>query len=292
MDFWAQHKDFVLKVGAGVVVFLVALIAKNITYSDDLQKAESNLTANTNKVKRMKIAKRADIRGLEEDRDKRNQNAKIIAGQIGFVGKPDELEPVLIKRILSYLRTMREDPSLLDRAVRVQRDALRANLNGGFGELRLTVEEQMRDEGREKNIGIEGKLGFEEVTELKPAELEQYLLQLELTARLIRYCIDAKVDSIDEVRITKGRDAQRAVIPGGNRAFLREYPVRITFRASQEAMMSVLHRLVKESPAVPARELAIERTDRPPNHVMVDLTVLAIATTMDEKMPFLEEKEQ
>ena len=36
MDFWAQHKDFVLKVLAGVGVFLVALIARGVVYGDEL----------------------------------------------------------------------------------------------------------------------------------------------------------------------------------------------------------------------------------------------------------------
>ena len=40
MDFWAQHKDFVLKVLAGFAVFVVALIARGVVYGDDLEQGQ------------------------------------------------------------------------------------------------------------------------------------------------------------------------------------------------------------------------------------------------------------
>ncbi len=42
MDFWAQHKDFVLKILAGLGVFIVAIIARRITYGDELENAASS----------------------------------------------------------------------------------------------------------------------------------------------------------------------------------------------------------------------------------------------------------
>ncbi|MHC4959685.1 MAG: hypothetical protein ACYTGN_15070 [Planctomycetota bacterium] len=278
MDFWAQHKDFVLKILAGFGVFLVALIARGIAFGDELEDASKENRKLSSEIKAMKIATPSEIRGLEGARDKLKVNARNISAQIAWVGTAEELEPKLIERALGYLRPNREDPQRLPAAVRLAQDAIRANLNGGFGELRGAIEDELVNEASEKNIRIERDLGFAQITELQPEELEKYLLQLELATRVVRYCIDAEVDAIEEIRVEQ---RGTTVIPGGNPEFLREYPVRIRFRASQAAMLKVFRALDNNKPTAPDRGVSIERTERPRDHVIVEATLLAIAVNLD-----------
>ena len=289
MDFWAQHKDFVLKVAAGFGVFLVALIARGIVYGDELELAQRKNSKLSGDVKRMRIANIRDIQGLEGDAKALEKNAGTIVGQIGWKGTVEDLDSKLIERTLGYLRKYREDPGQLKPAAAQARQAILDNLNGGFGQLRLTVEDDLADECAADNIRVEDGFGFQNVTELQSGELEKYLIQLELATRVVRYCIDAKVAGIEEVRIdTKGG----LPIAGANPDFLREFAVRVRFRGEQGAVLKVLERLASESPAAPLRGLRMDRSTRPRDHLLVEVSVLAVAATVDGTVPFVKEGEQ
>jgi len=290
MDFWAQHKDFVLKVLAGLGVFLVALIARGIVYGDDLGKEQAKNSKWAGEVRKLKIADVRTIKGLEDDRDQLVANAVAIIDQLGWSGTAEELELKLIGRVLGYLRRYIQDPGQIAREARAAREAILASPPSGFGALRGQVDDELRDEAGERNIRVEEGFGFQNVTEMAADEVEKYLLQLKLVTRVMRYCIDqgSGVKSIEEVRIeTKGQPA----VPGANPEFLREYGVRIRFKATQEAAVEVLRRLNDEKPAVPLRALRMDRTTRPRDLVLVEFTVLATAATLDaEKVPFIKER--
>lgn len=288
MDFWAQHKDFILKVLAGLGVFLVALIARGITYGDELEMALATNTRMENEIRRLKVADIRDIQAVESDRDGLKRSAETIAGQIGFRGTFAELEIGIIERILGYLGTSRRDPDSIAVRARQAKEQIDANLNGGFGELRGGVADELADEASRLNIRLE-ETGFANIVDIEPEQIEQYLLQLELVTRIARYLIDAHVDAIEEFRIEQRR-ASGEVIPGGNPEFIREWPVRVRFQASQKAMTEIFRRLRDESPSVPIRSFRIDRLKRPRDHVSVEITVLALVTSLE--VPFVKEEGQ
>jgi hypothetical protein len=291
VDFWAQHKDFVLKVLAGVGVFLVALIARSITYGDELEIAEGSNATLLARIRRTKVAPIPKIRTLEENAANLHANAEKIRDQIGWNAARRDRERDLIRRILGYLRRWKGRPaSELNEAADLFRRAIQNNLNGGFGQLRLAVREALLEEAGERNIRIEGGVGYESIVELEQPELLKYLMQLELAARLSRYLIDSGVAAIEEIRI-ETRDLE--VIPGANRAFLRAYPVRVRYLVSDSSLTKVLNWLEHEEnrPWVPVRALTMERLRKPDDHILVDLTVMAVAS--DTGVPFeAEEKEE
>ena len=86
MDFWAQHKDFVLKVLAGFAVFVVALIARGVVYGDDLEQGQGKNGKMAREVRGMKIADIRAIKELEGDTKRLHKNAVAIIGQIGHLG--------------------------------------------------------------------------------------------------------------------------------------------------------------------------------------------------------------
>ena len=289
MDFWAQHKDFVLKVLAGLGVFLVALIARGITYGDELEKATGKNGKLTGDIGRMQIASGREIEAAERDGEVLQANAERITRQIGWDLGDDMIEVDLVKRILSYTRRFGSPEDATQRAIEVH-EAIRQDVDGGFGQLRLIVRQQMLEEASEKNIALRAGLGLGDVLEVKDGELLKYLMQLELIARIVRYAIDAEVDSVEEVKITT--KVRKGPIPNANPAFLEEYPVTVVFRGSQETLVAILNRLenTQNAPRPPIREMRISRLDRPVDHLQVEMEALAVAA--NARVSFAPPKEE
>jgi hypothetical protein len=290
VDFWAQHKDFILKVLAGVGVFLVALIARSITYGDELEQAQARNRSLSGRIRSMQLVKESEIHELQRDADRLLANARALTGQIGWDLSDDRLEQKLLRRIVAYTRefSQKGDDALL-RAVEDFRSGIQGDLNSGFGRLRHFVRQELVEEAREKGIRVEKGLGFDAVTDMAEEERLQYLLQLELVARVARAAIDARVDSFDDVAITTARSREPA-IPRASPAFLQEYAVTVSFSASQEAARAVLNRLEAEAPQVPVSGLAVRRVKRPEDHLSVELTLVAVAANPDPAVAFAEEK--
>jgi hypothetical protein len=288
VDFWAQHKDFVLKVLLGFGVFLVALIARGITYGDEVDVARKANSGAAAKIRRTKIASLTAISQLEADAARLAANAQAITKEIGWNAADDALELKLIQRTLSYMRRYqgegaRELAAEADR----RRQAIRDDTNGGFGQLRLMVRDDMLEEAGEKNIDL-GSIGYENLVQFDDSELLKYLLQLELAARVVRYAIDARVDSLEGVRITER--AKREVVPGANKEFLQEYAVQVSFTSGQKAALDVLNRLERDLPRAPLRAFQAERAARPADHIVVELTVMAVAA--NPEVPFVDEEKE
>ena len=216
MDFWAQHKEFVLKVLAGLGIFLVALIARGVAFGDDPSLARQRNATLAANLRTIELAEPATTRQLTENTAKLRENATELIDQIGFNSGNEDLEAVLIRRTLSYLRRHRGATSS---QIAMEADGYRAdmnaNLNGGFGQLRLTVRDELREEANENNVRFEEGIGFENVVSIESyGELRMYLLELELIARVVRALVDARVDLIQDIDIA-GRQRD-ATIPDAN----------------------------------------------------------------------------
>lgn len=289
MDFWAQHKDFVLKVLLGFGVFLVALIARGITYGDEVDIGRKQNDGAAAKIRRTKLASLSAIGQLEADAGRLAANAKAITKEIGWDAADETLELKLIQRILGYMRRYRgEGARELAAEADRRREAIRDDTNGGFGQLRLMVRDDLIEEAGEKNISLGTGIGYENVVQFDDPELLKYLLQLELAARIVRYAIDARVDSLEGVRITERQ--KREVIPGANKEFLQEYAVQVSFTSGQKAALDILNRLESDLPRAPLRTLRAERAARPADHIAVELTVMAVAANAD--VPFIDEEKE
>ncbi|MGQ0612276.1 MAG: hypothetical protein ACT4PV_00790 [Planctomycetaceae bacterium] len=259
MDFWAQHKEFVLKVLAGLGVFLVALIARGIVFGDELTQQKSANDLSVRKIKAARLLPLNTISGLEERAKSLRDNTKQLAARIGHDGSAGDLELTLLQRTLSYLRRNESaDPAALRAEARASLDALREDLNGGFGQLKGMLRDELLEEASERNVRIE-KTGFESVTNIEAGELPKYLLQLELVARVIRYSIDARMGAVEEIRIDSSTDE---VVFGANPDYLREFTVLLRLFGSERAANEVLNRLQTIAPDPPVRRIALQRRER------------------------------
>lgn len=161
MDFWPQHKDFVLKVVAGLAVFLVALIARGIVFGDDLQRAMDANQKMARDVAQLEVMPTQTIRQLDERARSLQENARTILDEIGWDTGEDDLVLDLIRRTLGRLSRFRDDDgSRLQAEAATARADMNANLNGGFGQLRLTVRDALRDEAAEMGIQLEAGTGL------------------------------------------------------------------------------------------------------------------------------------
>jgi len=290
VDFWAQHKDFILKILAGFGIFLVALIARGITYGDDLENARAANLATAAKVASMRLADIRQIKALEGNRDALRRECAVFVAEEGYPSGDPALNATVIRSILSRTRRYRvatTDAARDEMVASAVRD-VRSDINGGFGLLRGVVEDDCTAEAAERSIALPPALGFASVLQIERPELRRYLLQLELVARLVRYSIDARVAAVDEIRITTRESGE--VIPGANPEFLAEYPVTIVLRGSEGAVVEILNRLERERPRVPLKDLLITRRERPANQLAVELTVLALMANPD--VPFAAPEKQ
>jgi len=293
VDFWPQHKDFVLKVLAGFGVFLVALIARGITFGDELENASRRNRARASGISRIKLATPRERREIAQKTEKLKRNISAMGEELGWDRSNDRIEIDLIRRALGYMGRYRrggtDRSDEIAAAAAADWEAIKANLNGGFPQLRLKVRDSLVEEASEKNIQVREGIGFQSVLQIEQEELLKYLMQLELAARLVRACIDAEVIAVDEVRIDTQRSGREPIV-GANPELLEEYPVTIRFRGSQEAMTAVLNEVGTRRPQVPVRGLLIDRLQRPPDAVGVELTVLALA--FDARVPFEAEEKK
>jgi hypothetical protein len=287
VDFWAQHKDFILKILAGVGIFLVVLLARSITYGDELEREEATNRSLKAKISSTQVAKESEIQALQQDAERLKANAKALTEQIGWNLDDKALESTLLRRILRYTRTYaKRSDADVQRAVDDFRAGLNDDLNSGFGQLRIKVGQDLVEEAKQKGIKVdEGGEGvaFATVTNIEPNEKLQYLMQLELVSRFARAAIDAPVDAIDSVRIT-GSERREPPIPGANPEFFNQYQVEVRFTASANAARAVVNHLEDSPPQVPIVGLHVDRVKRPVDHISVDLKLLA--TAADPSKPF------
>jgi hypothetical protein len=288
VDFWAQHKDFVLRILAGFGVFLVAIIARSIVYGDDLENETSRNAKLAGEIARMKIGDRGKIRELEKTRDTLQRNGAELARQIGWPINEGNLELTLIRRILKTMREHRgDDDDTIAARAQDELNNIRVDLNGGFSQLRLAVRDDLVTEASELNVVLD-RIGFENVIEMEPSELVKYLVQLELVSRIVRSAIDARIDGFEDINI---ETEDREEIPGANEEFLREYAVHLVFQGRQPAVGAVLDSLEESAPYPPWRELRLERVERPRDHIRATLSVLAIVVNTDVKFEAQKEKQ-
>ena len=281
MDVWAQHKDFVLKILAGVGVFLVALIARGVVYGDELESERSENLKLANQIRARKLLKTEDIDRLDRDAKVLEKNIEDLSNQIGWDLRRSDFDLVLIRRSLSYLRRFQgegADQSALDAEAQTYRELIRADLDGGFGQLRHNVKDDLVEEANEKGVRLGAGLGYSQISSIEEDELNGYLMQLELAARIVRYCIDARVDSIDEIRLDK---KPKEAIQGANPNFFQEYAVDFFITGEQEDIGQILGRLQKSRPNPPIKLVLLTRLKKPRDHVKAQVTVLACATDPD-----------
>lgn len=276
MDFWPQHKDFVLRVLAGFGVFLVALIARGITYGDDLEQAQAKNASLAGNLEKMRLMKAEDIVALEEAARKLQSNVVTLAGQIGWNVEQGDVRLAMVQKTLDHL----SDKSLLASDYIA---AIDGDLNAGFGELKAKVRDSLLEEADEVNITVAEGLGFEVITEMQAPDLLKYLAQLELAARCLRLAIKGGVTAFNEIRIETG---DPVAVPGANPDFLREYVVRFEVRGSPASAVSILNGLETSTGTVPLRGLDWRRVTRGRSTHLIDARFEVAATLVRPSLAF------
>jgi hypothetical protein len=283
VDFWPQHKDFVLRVLAGAGVFLVALIARAVYFGDELERARAENEANARKLAAMQLLPLDQIQALSRNGERLAADVRELAAQIGWDASEPDLEAKLVERALSYLRRNRDAgaAALREEAAAALR-AIQDDFSGGFGQLRGTLRDELLDEASEFNVRVAPGLGFDQVTSVRDvAQLRQFLLQLELVARVVRYAIDARVAAVEDVRI----DAEKPRPPasGVNPALLVEHTVTFQLVLREKALNTIVNRLrgpvdgAGPSPGVPLRRLFVQRKAPQGDALVAEIAAVAVA---------------
>ena len=306
MDFWAQHKDCILKILAGLGVFLVAMIARGIVYGDELEVEQRRNRTLAGQIRSRKIVPKKTVMQLNRAAEKLQANVAQLAGEIGFDASDEKaLRQKLLTNIFRRIADLRgggsgESPEAL--AARVLQN-FDVNLNGTFGALRLLMRDEILDEAGERNVSVpEDGMGFQSLVSIESGDLLKYLLQLELVTRVVTDALGMEVrtkagqretisvEAIEDVRIDTQDQTPLPLGAGVNPQFLREYEVRITLRGSEESIINLINRLESGTPSVPIRAMRAER--RPRDQIAIELRLLAIATNTSVEFAAAKETDQ
>lgn len=305
MDFWAQHKDFILRVLAGFGVFLVALIARGIVYGDELETEQGRNRKFAGQIKSKKVISRKRVADLNRAATQLNANVESLAQDIGFDATDErKLRRTLLTRTFRRLISLGvgdgQSPEDLARVVDENFDV---NLNGTFGALRLRVRDDVLIEAGERNVALpEHGMGFAQLVSIDSGDLVKYLLQLELMTRVMTDALGMEItdretgrkriiraDAIEEVRIDSQDSTSPPLGSGVNPQFLREYEVRMVVRGTEETLIELINRLESGKPRVPVRAMRAEL--RPRGLIAIELRMLAVAVNTSVQFAATETEE-
>jgi len=303
VDFWAQHKDFILKVLAGFGVFLVALIARGITYGEELEAAQTENRKLAGQIRSRKVVPRSKVAKAKRAAEELKQNTEALAAEIGFdASDPKALRKQLLTRVFGRMIALRggTGESAEQLASRIL-DSFDVNLNGTFGALRLRARDELLDEAGERNVLLpEDGLGFQGLVSIEAGDLLKYLLQLDLVTRVVTDALGMevrtkagaketiRVTAIEEVRIDTQETTPAPLGSGANPRFLHEYEVRIGLLGDEASIIEILNRLETGSPRVPVR--GMKAVKGPRNLIRIELRLLAVATNVG--VPFAPSTEE
>lgn len=179
MDFeeiWSEHKQFILMVGIGVIALLVFQGVKTALFTDDTGRSVTAATRNQRLLRGEAVAKRTDIRALEEE------------------------ETTLTARLE---RLAKEMTLTVPEAYQLPA----SNVKSFF----IRVVQETRDKVAEiagiRNIRIPYELGVPSVTPNTRDEMARYLAGLYVVERVVTYAVEEQVRRFESIEVKPGKGA-------------------------------------------------------------------------------------
>jgi hypothetical protein len=177
MDFeeiWSEHKTFILMVGIGLIALLVFQGVKTAVYSDGTVTAVGDARRDRNNLRRETVAKRGDIRELEEQES---------ALQERLTALKTSLE----------LRTP-EGYELPD-----------ANVKSTFTRVVQETRDKVADVASMKAVRVPYELGVPSITPNTRDEMARYLRGLHVVERVVTYAVEEGVRRFETIEVKPAR---------------------------------------------------------------------------------------
>jgi len=260
-ELWQRYRTFWTPVLIGLGVFLVGVIAVHVM-TDDPEELAGRLATAKRKLSKKQMPSRAHIRTQTAHAEAMGANVSnwaqrldqtdADAGDLIELGVDQALRASLLRgatareaRAPSALaKRFDGDTAAAEIALRqfekARQDRIEllrtADPNVGFSRLLIEVWNEMRQRANRADVDLRttaDRLGFAGVSSVDAGSLPQRVLNLALLARIANAGIEAGIESIDAIRVSR---------PAGSRsdAFLNEWSVEIAVTGQTAAVKEVL----------------------------------------------------
>ncbi|MFT7677503.1 MAG: hypothetical protein ACI8QC_001481 [Planctomycetota bacterium] len=171
-DYWQENKRFVVTVGAGALVFLIAFLFLSDSYGGAARQAMSRLQKATTEL-RIGRFNTAELARAEEQNEVLLEDYAALSAAVAFEPRPDFM--------------LQEGLGSPNNQYFLRRDEVRADLAQLAGRRRISLPDG---------------LGLEPLKTLNVDTIERHMEALDLLDRVLRCAIDAGVQQVTEVRVT------------------------------------------------------------------------------------------
>lgn len=243
-DYWQENKRFVVTVGTGALVFLIAFFFLSDSYGSAARQARSRLTKASTELKAGRYSA-ADLSRAQEQNEALLADYAALSMAVAFEPRPEFL--------------LQEGLGSPNNQYFLRRDEVRADLAQMAGRRRISLPDG---------------LGLEPLKTLNVDTIERHMEALDLLDRVLRCAIDAGVQQVTEVRVT--------LDPGfGSRTGVgRVERTRVTLRMMGDAE-SLTHTMAVTQTNRYGKPLTVERFDlksaaRKRNEVSAEVTFLVV----------------
>jgi hypothetical protein len=204
--YWQENKRFVLTVGAGALVFLVAIALENALFQDDISAAQRAIQLNKNQLKDMRFSSQ-DLSEVEAENEALRAAVTRLAEAARFRPRPEFVpDPAAGPSANHYLRTL------------------------------TRVREELEQRASRASLRLDPALGMPELSPTLEHEIVRYLEVLDLVETVADLAIRARASALEkvQVRLDPGHSSRAGLGP------IERTKVQLTLTGTSRALTRVL----------------------------------------------------
>ncbi len=267
-NFWQQHRAFILKIGAGLLVVLVCWIVGASLTEKSLADAQSENESLRRRLSGKQVPTAEAIDGYAQAAETLDRRILEVASRTGETRKG---EGYLREIFIDILKDIGLDtPENREKYMILAQQNPKNSLVRLSGEARTYLVEQAGP----ANVILDEEIGFGRV-DFDVSEAARYLLDLRLIVRVLKAAIEERVYEVKNVVIGSPPLGKFE----GEQVFMRQYPVSLTVRGPSASVLRFLERLNDPKAFIPLkslRKLAQDRNERDEDVLVADLDIMAL----------------
>lgn len=260
-SFWQQHRSFILKILAGLLVAIVCWAIGSSLVEKSLGDRKAELDKRDASLASQRAPSDPSLAELGSKVDLMDGRVRGIAQSIGYTARPEDPESrdrfrrEVLGRILKGIGYAERTRLEFENALKEQIEKARANPIGCVIGLKGEAKDYLLREAARKNIRVDEDLGFGRET-LEADEIDRYLVALSVIVHVVNLAIAEEIYDVDSIQIRAPTEVEAEVIEGPIHdpedvtvvPIGARYPVGFTVRAPSAVVLRFLEELNRPLP--------------------------------------------
>jgi len=249
-DIWQAHKRFILGVGAGFLVFLIAKSVIGSTWNVDTAAKQANSTAV--RIRRLEVPRKSELARVEREVADHEETMERMVAAMHYE-TPE-----------SYVLPRSGSPDLV------------------FNEIREKATDELVNAARRRNIEVDSALGLPELTPSGREAIQRALRGLSIVQQVVTTAIVSGVSSVEKIQVTKARGKR-----GKGGGFVDELEVSFEIHGQTANVADLVESLARDTKhylAFRAFDMKLDERDAF-GRTRLKLTVAALEIDPEAKLP-------